>query len=145
MLSRALRPRVLVYGAALLAATAAFALGLASRSPFAVDVLRDRGALARHGSDGSVENVYRLQLMNRTEREQRYRIDARGLPGLAVELGDAAPSTAPAGMASATLRLTVPAEAAAALAPGAHRVEFVVEVDGTSSPVREASTFFVPR
>nr|WP_293410454.1 FixG Ig-like domain-containing protein [Piscinibacter sp.] len=37
------------------------------RTPFRVDVVRDRGALARLVDDGQIENVYRLQMMNATE------------------------------------------------------------------------------
>ena len=44
-----LRPRVLVYGAVLLAIGAGFVASLALRAPFRVDVVRDRGALARTG------------------------------------------------------------------------------------------------
>jgi cytochrome c oxidase accessory protein FixG len=145
MLSRALRPRVLIYGAALAGASAAFVLGLAWRSPFAVDVVRDRGALARVADDGAVENVYRLQLTNRTERPQRYRIEASGLAGLGVDQGMETRAAA-AGIGSATVRLRLAAEDAAALAPGPHRFEFVIEaVDSGAAPVREHSTFIVPR
>ena len=43
---RVLRPRVLVYGAVLLPICAALATSLALRTPFKVDVVRDRTALA---------------------------------------------------------------------------------------------------
>jgi IG-like fold at C-terminal of FixG, putative oxidoreductase len=49
-----------------------------------LDVVRDRAPLARQTGDGEVGNVYRLQIMNTTERPQRYRISADGLPGLKV-------------------------------------------------------------
>ncbi len=145
MLARALRPRVLVYGAALAAAGAAFVLGLAWRSPFAVDVLRDRGALARVTDDGAVENVYRLQFINRTERPQRYRIVAGGLDGLVVDQGVETVAAA-AGIGSATVRLRLAADDAARLAAGPHRIAFEVEaLDSSAAPVRERSTFIVPR
>jgi polyferredoxin len=67
MFKRALRPRVLIYGAVLLAASVAFAASVALRSPFQFDVIKDRGALARVVGEGTVENVYRIQIMNRTE------------------------------------------------------------------------------
>ena len=76
--------RTLVYGAILLVITGATVVTLATRNPLKVDVLRDRGALAREISGGVVENVYRLQLMNTDERPRRYEIRAEGLSGLEV-------------------------------------------------------------
>ena len=64
MFRRALRPRVLIYGAVLSAASVAFAASVALRSPFQFDVIKDRGTLARIVDEGAVENVYRIQIMN---------------------------------------------------------------------------------
>ena len=80
MLRRVLRPRVLIYGA-LLSAGTAFAVGLAMRSPVGMDVIRDRGVMARLGEDGRVQNLYRVQLMNRTERTTRYELGVEGPAG----------------------------------------------------------------
>ena len=55
----------------LLLILAALLTSLFMRAPFKVDVVRDRGALARLVEDGWVENVYRLQIMNATEQSQR--------------------------------------------------------------------------
>jgi ferredoxin len=82
--ARVLRPRVVVYGAILLAVCAAFIGSLALRTPFKVDVVRDRASLARIVEDGRIENVYRLQVMNASEQPQRFRIAVRGLDGAGV-------------------------------------------------------------
>ncbi len=84
MLARVLRPRVLIYSVVLLAIVGAFVTSLALRSPFRVDVVRDRAALARLVEDGRIENVYRLQLMNASERAQRFEVRVQGLPGATV-------------------------------------------------------------
>ncbi len=42
----------------------------ALRNPLKVDVIRDRGALAREATPGVIENVYRLQIMNTGETAQ---------------------------------------------------------------------------
>jgi cytochrome c oxidase accessory protein FixG len=84
MFKRALRPRVLIYGAVLSAASVTFAASVAMRSPFKFDVVKDRGALARVVEEGAVENVYRIQIMNRTEAPQTYRVAASGIDGLEV-------------------------------------------------------------
>src|SRR5690606_22707102 len=60
VLRRALRPRVLVYSAVLAAIALAVGTSLFLRVPMKVDVIRDRGALARMVEFGRVENVYRL-------------------------------------------------------------------------------------
>ncbi len=74
---------MLVYGALLLAIAAAFALSLARRPLVRVDVVRDRSVLSRIVEDGEVENLYRLQLMNATERAQRYRVASTAWPARA--------------------------------------------------------------
>ncbi len=84
---RARRPRVLVYGAVFFVLTAATAWSLATRVPLKVDILRDRVALAREVEDGAIENVFRVQLTNASERDRRYLIEAEGLPGIRVAAG----------------------------------------------------------
>ena len=64
----------------------AMGVSLALRTPFKVDIVRDRGALARIAEGGNIENVFRIQIMNATEAEQHYRITADGLPGILVAL-----------------------------------------------------------
>jgi polyferredoxin len=147
MFRRALRPRVLIYGGLLSAASLAFAASVALRSPFQVDVVKDRGALARVVEDGAIENVYRLQIMNRTERPQTYRIEARGIPGL--EVGAADVSAPPAGIRSVVVSLRLPFSAAQPLLGQTVPVQFEVsriQVDGDAPIVqREKSTFLIPR
>jgi polyferredoxin len=73
---------VLVYAGILLAVTAALIVAVATRVPLKVDVIRDRGALAREVEDGRIENTYRLQVMNTAESGQVFALSATGLPGL---------------------------------------------------------------
>ena len=76
------RPRVLIYSGILVAISAALVVAVALRVPLKVDVIRDRGALAREAEDGRIENTYRLQVMNTAERAQSYAVSASGMPGL---------------------------------------------------------------
>ncbi len=147
MYRRALRPRVLMYGAVLLATVAAFAFSIAGRSPFLFDVIKDRGALARIVEDGAVENVYRVQIMNRTEKPQTYQVSVSGVPGLTAS---AASVTVPAtGIESVVLSLRLPEAAAQPLQGRSVPVFFDVATERGSAqaPVhlREKSAFFVPR
>ena len=151
MFKRVLRPRVLIYGAALSAASIAFVATVAMRSPFKFDVLKDRGALARVVEDGAVENVYRIQIMNRTETAHTYRVAASGIEGLEIL---AEPVVAgPAELASLSVSLRLPPEVAQGLA--GKSVPVVLSVTGVkagtgkgtviSAVQFEKSTFYVPR
>jgi cytochrome c oxidase accessory protein FixG len=145
MFARVLRPRVLIYGAVLMAITAAFVASVALRQPLRVDVVRDRASLARIVDNGQVENIYRLQLMNATEEAQRYRIDVEGLAE--ATLASRADVTVDAAAARwVVLAVRVPPQAARALGPGAHALRFVITpVQDSTRPVLEKSTFVVPR
>ena len=141
MWRRVLRPRVLVYGAVLLALCAGLAWSLAARQPLKVDVVRDRGALSRIVAGGRLENVYRLQVMNATEQARRYRIGASGLDGLAIA-SDAFIEVGPAQSRWVPVRLQV---AYGAAPPGSHPIEFSIADAAGDSVVHEKSVFLVPR
>ena len=76
--TRLLRPRVLIYGSLLGALVIGFVVSIALRSPVSLDVLRDRNSLYRLTDDGNVDNVYTLRILNKTERQQHFRIEAQG-------------------------------------------------------------------
>lgn len=142
MVRRALRPRVLVYGSILLAITLAVFGSLVMRVPLKVDVIRDRGALAREVGQGRIENVYRLQIMNATESTQTYELRVEGLPGIELA-SDASVQVAPAEVRAVAVRVQVPPGAAPS---GSHPITFDVgapQQDGLQ--VRERSTFVIPR
>ncbi len=145
--ARVARPRVLVYGAILLAICAAFIASLALRTPFKVDVVRDRASLARIVEDGRVENVYRLQVMNASEQPQRYLIGVSGLAGASVA-GNAEVDVAGAAARWMPVAVQLPHAAARAAGPGAHRIEFEISQlapDGARAQLSERSTFVIPR
>ena len=79
-----LRPRTLIYTVLLGTIAAAFLYSLATRVPLRVDVVRDRVALSKETDDGLIENVYRLQIINKDNAPHRYTIGASGIPGLKV-------------------------------------------------------------
>jgi cytochrome c oxidase accessory protein FixG len=142
MFRRALRPRVLVYFGILLAITVAVMVSLYLRTPLKVDVIRDRGALARMVEQGRIENVFRLQIMNATESKQRYVISVSGLPGIEIA-SDTDIEVLPTEVRSAAVRVQIPPEAATA---GSHTIVFDVRSTGESvARVSEKAAFLVPR
>jgi len=143
MWKRVLRPRTMVYAAILLAMVAAAVGSLAMRNPLKVDVIRDRGALAREAAPGVIENVYRLQIMNTDETARQFTIQAEGVQGIRVVgieqpivLGGAETRLLP-------LRLQAPAEAAP---PGTYKIELTVRaLNDESVQTHEKSSFILPR
>jgi cytochrome c oxidase accessory protein FixG len=154
MWKRVFRLRTLLYGFALLVITGVAAGSLAMRNPLKVDVIRDRGALARETVPGQIENVYRVQVMNTDERARRYTIRASGLPGLEVVGLEQPIELKGASTRLFALRLQAPLEAAsgAALAAGPHKIELTVRAvdddddhDNQEIVRHEQSTFIIPR
>jgi cytochrome c oxidase accessory protein FixG len=141
ILRRILRPRVLIYATVLVALCVAMLVSLVNRTPLKVDVVRDRAALSRIVAGGKLENVYRLQIMNATEHEQRYRISARGLEGLEVA-SDAEVDVGPAESRWVAVRLQIPY---GSVASGSHPIQFDVAAAGAAAHVTEKSVFLVPR
>lgn len=139
--ARVFRPRVLVYTGVLAALCIGLLASLVVRTPLKVDVVRDRASLARIVEGGMLENVYRLQIMNATERPQRYQITARGLDGLAIAAGDSI-EVLPAESRWVAVRLQLPYGAAPA---GSHPVYFDVRAAEGGAHVSEKAIFLVPR
>ena len=146
ILQRVLRPRVLIYAIILLVLCIGLALSLELRSPFMVDVIRDRGVMSRVVDGDKLENLYRMQIMNTTEKLQHYRISASGLNGLAIESdGDESNGLVMIGAAQSqwvTIHLQIPQESAE---PGSHPIQFVVQALDSPDHVSERAIFLVPR
>jgi cytochrome c oxidase accessory protein FixG len=138
---RVMRPRVLVYTAILLGIVVAIFVSLAMRTPFKANLVRDRGVMARVVEAGKVENVYRIQVMNATEHDQRYKISVGGLPGLAITSNDTI-SIGSTQAGTMALRVQAPPEAAA---PGSHAIHFVIESLDSPGRLDEKSTFMIPQ
>jgi cytochrome c oxidase accessory protein FixG len=142
MLRRAFRPRVLVYSAILLTITLAVLGSLFLRTPLKVDVIRDRGSLARMVEHGRIENVFRLQIMNATESTQRYEITVSGLPGITIADAHLV-EVLPTEVRSAAVRVQIPPDTSA---PGSHPIHFDVRaIDADGVKVSERAAFLVPR
>ena len=141
-LRHVLRPRVLVYVGILATVLVAMGVSLALRSPFKVDVVRDRGTLARIVAGGKMENVYRLQIMNATEQAQEFTVEATGLDGIQASMDQPTLAIGPAQARWVAVRVQIPYEAAVA---GSHPFEFSISAQQSTAKVVEKSVFIVPR
>jgi len=141
------RPRVMVYGTALLALALAMAWGWAQRPELRLNAMRDRGVLARQVEDGAVENVYRLQVMNASPRARQLHLQALSAePG-----GSARPlplrhrgrlSVEAAGATTLVVTVTLPAEQALAQRRGTPLpIRFVVDDPATGAQAQTRTTF----
>jgi cytochrome c oxidase accessory protein FixG len=136
-----LRPRVLIYSGILGSVVLAMAVSLATRIPFKVDVVRDRGVLAREVEGGKIENVFRLQVMNATESTQRFRITVQGIPGMTI-MSD------PDVTLESTLSRWVPVNVQipfGAAEPGSHPIHFEITAQDMPGKLSEKAVFIVPR
>ena len=79
-----LRPRVLIYTAFITVLASAFLVSLLTRNPLRVDIMRDRGAMAREVEGVRIENIYRIQIMNASEHSMKVQVKATGLEDLKI-------------------------------------------------------------
>jgi cytochrome c oxidase accessory protein FixG len=141
ILRHLVRPRIIVYTVILLAIVSGLIWGIANKPDLRVDVIRDRGVLAREVEGGMVENVYRLQVMNVSERPHRYRLSVTGLEGIQL-VGENVVAVEPAKTASFTYAVRVPPDAAP---KGSHTIYFDVKAeDDAKIAVHEKTTFLMP-
>jgi cytochrome c oxidase accessory protein FixG len=139
---RVARPRTLIYAGILSAVVCSLLGSLALRVPLKVDVIRDRGALARLVDDGVVENVYTLRIMNTQETPHRFRLRVSGVDTIAI--ASAAVVDVP-GAAAVSLPVRVQVRPGHGQ-PGSNRIVFeITAVDRDGLAVREKSAFLVPR
>ncbi len=80
------RPRTLAYGFILLVITFGAAYAMLNRTPLAFDMIRDRNTLYRETSDGLIENVYIVKIMNKDKRAHRYQLSVSGLDGISLRM-----------------------------------------------------------
>ncbi len=141
VLRHILRPRVLIYSTILLSIVLAMLISLSLRTAFKVDVVRDRGVMARTVASGNIENVYRLQIMNAVEKAQRYKISVSGLPGLRLD-SDSVVQIESTEARWVSVRVQAPTSD---LAAGSHPIHFEIESLDQPGHITEKSVFLMPR
>ncbi|RQO62666.1 cytochrome c oxidase accessory protein CcoG [Paucibacter sp. KBW04] len=148
------RPRVRIYAGLLLGLCLAMAWGLSQRDELRLDVIRDRGVMARQVDEGAVENIYRLQVVNLSEEARQIRLTLQGLPGAEL-VGSSSGSNGStefrggeARSLVVAVRLSAPAAAALRLGKSGQGASSPIAFqisNGLGEQVEEPSTFVLPR
>ena len=143
MLTRLVRPRILIYTAILWTIIIAASISLTNRVPVKVDVIRDRVAMTAP-DEPDVQNVYRLQIMNTSEKPRHFRITATGLDGLQLSSEPQPITIAAAAQRMVPVRLRVEKRQTK---PGANRIVFTVQTVNSDEHIviTEKATLIAPR
>ncbi len=80
------RPKLIGYGLATVLMTLAFVVTLYNRVPLQLDVIRDRGALYQPRSDGWIQNIYTLKIINMANDDHQIELSVAGVAGLVLEI-----------------------------------------------------------
>jgi len=141
VLKKILRPRVLIYTGLLLLMSAGLVYSLATRIPFKVDVIRDRGVMSRIAPGGKVENVYQLQITNASEHIETYNIAVSGIEGLSLASDSSfTVNAAESRMVAVSLQITD-----GSIKSGSHPVVFEITADDSKERLFEKSIFYMSR
>lgn len=101
------RPKLLGYGLAMVIMLGLFALTLWQRVPLQIEVTRDRSTLFQELSDGRIENIFTLRIINMDRNDHTYTISVDGLESAAL-LPDAPVNVAAGDIHDVLLRIQVP-------------------------------------
>jgi cytochrome c oxidase accessory protein FixG len=146
MIRHIFRVRVLIYGLVLSMIIGGVLWSLTFRNSFRVDVVRDRGVMARLADGGMLENIYRLNIMNALEEDQHYKIYIEGLNNIVVDSDNLESNKTIAIRSTESrwvpVRVQIPDGVEKT---GSHKIMFRIESEETHEIVREKSTFIVPR
>jgi cytochrome c oxidase accessory protein FixG len=104
---RLIRPRTMIYAAALLLAVSLVTAGLATRARTTLALIHDRAPLFVRLKDGGVRNGFTLKIANKTEQAAEYDIAVSGLPDARLMLSESSPQT------NASVHVSVPRSAVA--------------------------------
>lgn len=140
IVKKILRPRVLIYSGVLLSIAVAFAVSLTIRSSFSVDIIRDRGVMARIAPGGNIENVYQLQVSNATEQRETYQLSVNGLDDMMIASNQTF-KVNPVSKRMIVINLQVPDRS---IESGSHKIVFSIKALKTGEEIHEKSIFYMP-
>ena len=138
-----IRPRIIIYAVLLLSIMAAFAYSFSQRIPLGLDVIRDRNTLYRETSDGLIENVYILKILNMDKVQHQYDLTVSGIPGLTLHKDMDTIVVASGGVQELPVRLR--ADEAELEARSSDVVFSLVAIDNDKLSVTEDARFLGPQ
>lgn len=139
-----LRPRLVGYAAMLVVMMGVLTYAIISRTPFELDIERDRASLYRRTPDDTIQNSYTLKLMNMSQEPHAYEIRVEGLENVIFD-GEKQHSLKVNQLKEVAVNLEVdPSETK--LTDTRTDIEFVViNKDNNEEVAREESRFISPR
>ena len=137
-----LRPRILVYAAALLFMITALGYAIATRIPLEVDIIRDRTRLFNETDNGLIENIYSIQVINKDEQAHSYQITAAGIDNMKMIINSSTIAIASGEVLDVPLRVQVdPYD----LKKRSTEITFsVTSIDNTDIRIDEVARFLGP-
>lgn len=94
--ARFLRPKTIGYAIGLVIGVSVLVYKVATISDIDLNIKRDRNVLARYAAGGKIENVYNINVLNKTLVDTKYQLSATGIDGLAIK-GENKPFTIESG------------------------------------------------
>ncbi|MTI12463.1 cytochrome c oxidase accessory protein CcoG [Sansalvadorimonas verongulae] len=134
-----LRPRLIAYFIALCVMTGLFVFTLTQRTVLEFEVLRDRQGLYTTNSQGLVENIYTLKLVNKSQQPHTLTISVSGIKGATLR-GETRVTLEPGSVASLPVRLAVSPDA---LTGPKTNIVFHADNDSTDGPAAETESRFL--
>jgi len=136
-----LRPRLLGYGVAITIMIGLFSSVISQRIPLEMDIIRDRDVLHRITASGDIENSYEIKVLNMTDEQKIFNLQASGLEQLSIA-GAPELLVGPGQGRSVRIRLTAPKEA---IKFPSHKIQFTLtDQSNPEMEVTEESRFFGP-
>ncbi|MEK9713494.1 MAG: cytochrome c oxidase accessory protein CcoG, partial [Thalassolituus sp.] len=139
-----MRPRLFGYAIALIVMIGGLGYAILDRTPFELDIERDRGRLYQMTVNDTIQNAYTLKLMNMSQEPHTYVLTVEGLDGIKL-LGQTEYQLDINQLHEATINLEIDPEVTKTSASKTN-IEFVITNKETGEEVtREESRFIAPR
>jgi cytochrome c oxidase accessory protein FixG len=139
-----MRPRLFGYSAAVFAMMGMLAFTIYDRTPFQLDIERDRGRLYQMTVNDTVQNSYTLKLINMSQEPKSYSLSVEGLDGLNI-IGKTDFDLDVNQLKEVSINLEIDPEVTKTKASKTN-IEFIISETATGEEItREESRFIAPR
>ncbi len=139
-----LRPRLFGYAGAMILMMGGLGYAILDRTPFELDIERDRGRLYQVTVNDTIQNAYTLKMMNMSQESHTYVLSVDGLDGIKL-LGDTEYELSVNELKETTINLEIDPDEVKTSASKTD-IEFVIVNKETGEEVtREESRFIAPR